>query len=100
VLHNVVHKIAAILRSSLSLLKMEVVVVVMIKFNSYLHSNLTAQRPITKLAQVRRKKQQNKIQNKAVHIIVIITTTIIQFSSIFVYILNPPVTVQLQSTPI
>jgi hypothetical protein len=37
-----------------------VVVVMMIKFNSYLHSNFTAQRPITKLAQVRRKKQNTK----------------------------------------
>jgi hypothetical protein len=47
-----------------------IIIIIIIKtilFNSYLRANLTGQRPITKFARIRRKKQQNtnKIQNKA-----------------------------------
>jgi hypothetical protein len=45
----------------------------------YLRANLTAQKPVTKLARVRRTKQQNtnKIQNKTVYIVIAIIIIII-----------------------
>jgi hypothetical protein len=51
----------------------------LVKFNSilvYLLANLTAQRPITKLARVCRKKQKTYKQKEVVYIIIIITTVI------------------------
>jgi hypothetical protein len=51
----------------------------------HLLADLTAQRPVTKLARVRRKRHQklaNKIQNKAFYIIIIIIIIIIKGEAI------------------